>query len=123
LGLGLKDVRLHDQKNRAILRFQRVALSGAHDAAHAGQTVDSAGRLLAHKRDLAMDDEQRGCVRGRRVLGPRSSLKMETGQMGLAGVVGQRDESGPLRAEGLQRIGGSVGEMDDDDLCSLTRGM
>jgi len=40
--------------------------------------------------------------------------------MGFAGTVGQRDESGPLGVKSLQWIGGSIGEMDDDHLCSLT---
>jgi hypothetical protein len=70
-----------------------------------------------------MDDEQRGRMSPRRILDARARLKVQAGQMGLARAIGQRDESGPLRAEGLQRIGGSVGEMDDDHLCSLTRGM
>jgi hypothetical protein len=58
--MGLKNVRLHNQNNSAAVRFQRVALAGEDQAAHPGQTGDAAGGLLADKREVAVDDEQRG---------------------------------------------------------------
>ena len=103
--MGLKNVRLHNQNNSAAVRFQRVALAGEDQAAHPGQTGDAAGGLLADKREVAVDDEQRGRVGGRRILDACTVLKMQTGQMGSAGAVGRRDESGPRRATCLQRIG------------------
>jgi hypothetical protein len=66
--MGLKNVRLHNQNNSAAVRFQRVALAGEDQAAHPGQTGDAAGGLLADKREVAVDDEQRGRVGGRRIL-------------------------------------------------------
>jgi hypothetical protein len=66
--MGLKNVRLHSQNNSAAVRFPSVALAGEDEAAHPGQTGDAAGGLLADKREVAVDDEQRGRVGGRRIL-------------------------------------------------------
>ena len=61
------------------------------NVAHPGQTGDAAGGLLADKREVAVDDEQRGRVGGRRILdadGLRVPVALSRGkdQNGAAGI-------------------------------------
>lgn len=60
---------------------------------------------------------------GRRIIDGCARLKVKAGQMGFPGAVRERDELGALGLKCLQRIGGSVGEMDDDHRCSSAVGV